>query len=445
MPATVALPDAYLTTCSSLVKSFAGWDLSRSSPKHLELPNLPGEIQREIVRVYVDQVVSTQHTVWQLRFGDCLTKRNRALLPLMLACHHFHEWVCDDWAFYWRAPISGGGAVLPGNVRPVLAQYSVYFGPELLRSPVDLPWYEGLRFASLGLEGIFERTNGVWASCVPAVTLPPLLQELHLWRYHAPDHVVIDLVRAGCPNLRALYLGPCTMFTNPRCDWWPRHPLRDQHEHYLPGHDPAAVVAYAKRLANLLRSWPNLKTLVLGVHFTTFDIVEAHRADHVAHHPQGFDDARTWLEHLGVQNNNLVEYGARWHAHPTYGRLNILPPNPDLPCPPSTGLWRTPCPQCVKLWSRSVKLAHITAVQTLALGLESLQAIWLGSFAPGGQLCPRKHEIYRLSMPPSPNGETRVRVGVDCPGVYGLSSKVFRRAESEWLEDESDFPGHFVV
>ncbi|KAF8602598.1 hypothetical protein BDV93DRAFT_523966 [Ceratobasidium sp. AG-I] len=165
------------------------------------------------------------------------------------------------------------------------------------------------------------------------VTFPKTLQTLRIYNSHVPDIYLIQKAARDCPELKALTLARCTLFTRAGCRFWNNLP-QGESDAYFSNHK---VAEYASAVGKELAQLPALESVQIGVYLTEHAAIKAHVEQHAG-----------------------------------------LPALTDLD--PSD--WRSPCDACTAGYQKATDLAEKEATEALAKAVPHLaQASWLSFFS----------------------------------------------------------------
>ncbi|KAG9123681.1 hypothetical protein FRC07_014290 [Ceratobasidium sp. 392] len=357
--------------------------LHRKSP-----PRLPGELHGDIVQFYVDSVVK-KLDVRRYRLGKFMPDQNKALTDLMAVSTTFRKLVCDAWNAYWPVSQPISHYARPVIVRPIVYFEQTYF--EQVTLPVDLSPFKRLRFASLNFDNAFEWRENAWHLLPLVSKLPDSLEEIEFLRTHAPERDIFDLVKRLCPNITTLRLVFCNMFNHPECLWWSVHQQEADH-HYFRLHDLPEAEGYAELIALQLQGLTRIEHLHLGVYFTPFEAVTAHRVDHTAHHP--IQDSWEHIDHILFRS--VAHFNADWSAkYP-----DIPPPDTNIDRLAPLALWERQCPECIQEWAQHSQQAERRAASILAARVGTLRSVSFASFVGDRRTAPSKWSVSRVVEDP---------------------------------------------
>lgn len=252
---------------------------------------------------------------------------------------------------------------------------------ELLPLDFSLAAYKTLEVASInyhrGVEWNTSQQVFVRSLCI--TKYPSSLRQLEILRLHTPEEEVIRLVSDCCPGLTELRIVRCTMFNCPGCWYWRTHTTNQDHD-YMQSSDPVAVVAYANRMASLLRGLQQLEAIHMGHYLINIQAVFRHRLDdmHRRYHP--IVDEQSYFD--GVTRFSPVHYRASVNddGGPPIG-LNTVPLAKQE-------LWKEPCPECHREFARPIEQAERLAARILASHFCALKHVSFAGFLSDRRIRP---------------------------------------------------------
>ncbi|KAG8729593.1 hypothetical protein FRC11_008415, partial [Ceratobasidium sp. 423] len=211
------------------------------------------------------------------------------------------------------------------------------------------------------------------------IAYPPSLRQLEIFRLHAPEEEVIQLVSDCCPALTELRLVRCTMFNDPNCWYWRAHTTNQDHD-YMQSYEPGNMIPYANRIALRLRGLQQLEVIHIGHYLISIDAVFTHRMDqaHKSYHPI-------------TDNKNYVD-GAKVFSNVHLLATAIMDEGPPMDAGAvrlaDRELWAQPCPQCEREFGQPLEEAERLASAILAAHFNSLKKVSFAGFLSKGRVLP---------------------------------------------------------
>ncbi|CAE6450502.1 hypothetical protein ACGC1H_003473 [Rhizoctonia solani] len=297
--------------------------------------------------------------------------------------------LCRIWASSWRRPSSLTRTSQSGMGHPpALGVWIITAETEFFPLNYSLAAYKALEIASInyhrGIEWSQPEQRFVRSLCISAY--PHSLRQLEILRLHTPEEEVIRLVSDCCPGLTELRLVRCTMFNDPQCWHWRAH-TRSQDHDYMQSSDPDTVVAYANRMAVLLRGFEQLEAIHIGHYLIGIDAVFRHRTNpaHKRHHP--ITDKMYHVDGaMVVSPTHLLATANQDGGPPIDWRAVRLA---------DRGLWAQPCPLCEREFGSPIQRAEGLAAGILAAHFDTLKSVSFAGFLSDRRIRPSPWRVGR--------------------------------------------------
>ncbi|KEP47551.1 F-box-like domain protein [Rhizoctonia solani 123E] len=299
------------------------------------------------------------------------------------------ESLCRIWASSGRRPSSLTRTSESGMGHPpALGVWIITAETEFFPLDFSLAAYKALEIASInyhrGVEWNQSEQRFVRSLCISAY--PRSLRQLEILRLHTPEEEVIKLVADCCPGLTELRLVRCSMFNDPKCWYWRTHTANQDHG-YMQSSDPATVVAYANRIALLLRGLRQLEAIHIGHYLIGIDAVLRHRTNlaHKRHHP--ITDNMYHIDGALVFSPAHFLATANQDGGPPIDWRAVRLADREL--------WAQPCPQCEHEYGSSIQRAEGLAARILAAHFESVKSVSFAGFLSDRRIRPSPWRVGR--------------------------------------------------